>query len=128
MTRFVMAGLLLVVALIHLIPLIGVVSAARISALYGITVAEPNLEILLRHRAVLFGLLGGVIAVAAFVRTWQPAAIAMALISVLSFLLLAVSVGGYNDALHRVVVADVFALGALLAATVVWRVRPALAS
>lgn len=60
---------LLVVGVIHLLPLAGVVGASRLSALYGIAVAEPNLELLLRHRAVLFGVLGGLCIAAAF----QPA-------------------------------------------------------
>ena len=42
---------LLVVGVIHLLPIAGVVGASRLSALYGIAVAEPNLELLLRHRA-----------------------------------------------------------------------------
>jgi hypothetical protein len=50
---------LFVVGVIHLLPLAGVLGASRLSALYGIAVAEPNLERLLRHRAVLFGVLGG---------------------------------------------------------------------
>lgn len=49
---------LVVVALIHLLPLSGVLGSERLSALYGISFDEPNIEILMRHRAVLFGLLG----------------------------------------------------------------------
>ena len=43
---------LVVAAVIHLLPLVGVLGPARLSSLYGIAVAEPNLELLLRHRAV----------------------------------------------------------------------------
>jgi len=50
--------LLIIVAVIHLLPLSGVLSGKRLTALYGLSFQEPNLEILMRHRAVLFGLLG----------------------------------------------------------------------
>ena len=66
--RFVVPAVLLLVALIHALPLLGVVSAARVSSLYGIAVQDSNLEILMRHRAVLFGLLAAFLAYAAFHR------------------------------------------------------------
>lgn len=50
------------VALLHALPLAGVLGAARLSTLYGIDVADPNLALLLRHRAVLFGLLAALLA------------------------------------------------------------------
>ena len=56
--RYFISATLLVAAVIHLLPLVGVVGPTRLSELYGITVSEPNIEILMRHRAVLFGLLG----------------------------------------------------------------------
>ena len=66
--RFVVPAVLLLVAAIHALPLLGVLGAARISGLYGIAVDDPNLEILMRHRAVLFGLLAAFLAYAAFHR------------------------------------------------------------
>lgn len=56
--RYVVTVMLIVVAVIHLLPLSGVLSGERLAALYGIPFNEPNLEIVMRHRAVLFGLLG----------------------------------------------------------------------
>ena len=53
------SALLAAAGLINLAPAIGVLSAARIERLYGLSVSgQPDLEILLRHRAALFGLLG----------------------------------------------------------------------
>ena len=54
--RFILPAMLLIVGIIHLLPLSGVLSANRLQMLYGIAVEDPNLEILMRHRAVLFGL------------------------------------------------------------------------
>ena len=45
---------------------VGVLGAERLNQLYGIDASEPNLAVLMRHRAVLFGLLGGFFVLAAF--------------------------------------------------------------
>lgn len=122
--RFVVPAVLLLVALIHALPLVGVVSAARVSGLYGIAIQDPSLEILMRHRAVLFGLLAFFLAYAAFHPHLHGLALLAAGASVGSFLALAVSVGGYNPALSTVVKVDLSALALLVAAAGVhlaWR-------
>jgi hypothetical protein len=78
-------GLMLVVAVIHLIPISGFFGAAQLEALYGIEVSDPNLAILMRHRAVLFGILGTFFAYAAFVPAVQPIAFVAASVSIASF-------------------------------------------
>ena len=108
--RYLIAGSLVIVAIIHLLPLSGVLGSERLAALYGLTFDEPNLEILMRHRAVLFGLLGAFLLYAAFKPALQGLGFIAGFISVLSFLALAWSRGGYNAALERVVVADIVAL------------------
>ncbi|MBW8368665.1 MAG: hypothetical protein K0M70_12510 [Arenimonas sp.] len=119
-----MALLLLVPAVIHLLPLSGVLGAEALARLYGMDFSNPDLQILMRHRAVLFGLLGGLLLVAAFRPSLQGVAIVMGLGSVLSFLALALGVGGYGDAVGRIVLADTLALPCLVAAALVkWR-RP----
>ncbi len=60
------ATLLIVVGVIHLLPLVGVIGPEKLSALYGIQIADPNLAILMRHRAILFGLFGIFMCYAAF--------------------------------------------------------------
>jgi len=112
--RHIVSAMLLLVALIHLLPLAGVLGAARLAALYGVQLGDPNLVILMRHRAVLFGLLGGFLAIAAFRPALQPMAFAAGAASVLSFLCLAWAAGSYNAQIARVVTADVVAGIALL--------------
>jgi hypothetical protein len=114
--RHIVPAVLLLVALIHLLPLAGVLGAAKLSSLYGIPVQDPNLEILMRHRAVLFGLLAAFLAYAAFHRPLHGLALVAAGVSVVSFLVLAVMVGGYNAALSTVVKADIVALVLLVVA------------
>jgi hypothetical protein len=108
--RYLVSGTLVVVAIIHLLPLYGVLSSAQLTSLYGLEFDEPNLEILMRHRAVLFGLLGGLLLFAAFRPALQLIAFVAGFVSVLSFLYLAWSVGGYNAKIGHVFAADILAL------------------
>jgi hypothetical protein len=112
--RYLVSAMLVVVAIIHLLPLSGVIGSERLSSLYGMAFSEPNIAILMRHRAVLFGLLGLFLLFAAFTPRFQVAAFVVGSVSVVSFLWLAYSVGGYNAAIGRVVTADIVALVCLV--------------
>jgi len=111
--RYVVSAMLVVVAIIHLLPVPGVLGSERLAALYGLDFAEPNLALLMRHRAVLFGLLGAFLLVAAFRPQWQPLAFVGGFVSVASFLWLAWGTAR-NPQVARVVAADLVALGCLL--------------
>lgn len=112
--QYVLTAALVVVAIIHLLPLPGLLGAGKLEVLYGISVADRNLEILMRHRAAMFGVLGAFMLVAAFCPQLQAAALLMGFVSVLSFLGLARSAGGYNASIGRIVAADIVALIALV--------------
>jgi len=112
--RHLVSTMLVAVAVIHLLPLYGVIGGERLNVLYGLSLDEPNLSILMRHRAVLFGILGLFFLFAAFQPSLQVPAFIAGLVSVVSFLWLAWSAGGYNAQVARVVVADVVALICLL--------------
>jgi hypothetical protein len=116
--RFVVPAVLILVAVIHALPVLGVLGAAKLSQLYGITVQDPNLELLLRHRAVLFGLLAALLAYAAIRPELQRLALVIGSVSVASFLVLAQLSSSYNDALATVVRADWLALALLLVGAV----------
>lgn len=114
--QYVVSASLLIAAAIHLIPLQGALGSGRLVSLYGaLPFDEPNLAILMRHRAVLFGLLGLFLLFAAFQPAVQTLAFIAGFVSVVSYLWLAWSIGGYNALLARVVVADVIALICLVA-------------
>ncbi len=108
---------LLIVAIIHLLPVSGILGADRLSVLYGLSFDEPNISILMRHRAVLFGVLGLFFIYAAFKSQYQPLAFIAGFISTLSFVVIAWLTSGFNEALHRVVIADLIAILCLLVAS-----------
>jgi uncharacterized BrkB/YihY/UPF0761 family membrane protein len=112
--KYFVSAMLVLVGVIHLLPLSGVLGSERLASLYGLQFNEPNLEILMRHRAVLFGLLGTFMVFAAFKPAYQTVAFVGGFISVVSFLYLSWAVGGYNEQVGRVFVADVVALGCLI--------------
>ncbi len=121
--RFILPIMLLVVGIIHILPLSGVLSAARLFELYGMTFDDPNLEILMRHRAVLFGLLGIFLICSAFMPSLQLPALIAGFLSVVSFLYLSYAVGGYNEQVNRIVIADKIALVCLVVALVFYLVK-----
>ena len=116
-------ALLLIVALIHLLPVMGFFGGERLTSLYGIEIADGNLQILMRHRAMLFGILGSFFMYAAFRPAIQPIAFLAAFASIVSFLFLSFSTGDMNDAIWNVVIADLVALAALFAAVVLYIVK-----
>jgi len=108
------SGFLLVVAGIHLLPISGFFGVGQLASLYKVQITDGNLEILMRHRAMLFGILGLFLAYAAFRPALQPIAFVAAFLSLASFLYLSISIGDFNDAIRRVVIADVVASVSLL--------------
>ena len=117
------SGLLLVVAVIHLLPTTGFFGLDRLASLYGIEITDGNLEILMRHRAILFGILGAFFAYAAFNPARQPMAFIAAFASLASFCFLSLSVGDFSDSIRKVVVADVLASVCLLGSIVLYFVK-----
>ena len=116
--------LFIIVGLINLYPIIGVFGANTLTNLYGLPFEESNLLILVRHRAILLGLIGVFLIAAAVQHDWQIPALIGGLISILTFVLIAFLEGGFNPKITTVVIADVIALVLLGVAGVlrVWMV------
>ena len=119
----IITGLMLVVAVIHLLPISGFFGVEQLASLYEIEITDGNLEILMRHRAILFGSLSVFLAYAAFNPAIQPIAFFAAFISVASFFFLSFSVGEFNDAIRKVLIADIVASVSLLGAIVLYIVK-----
>jgi hypothetical protein len=105
--------LVLIAAAINLAPVLGAILPERMGPLYGVELADPNLQILMRHRAVLFGVVGGLLLVAAFHPPLRALGYAVGFFSMLSFPLIAWLVGGYSPEIHRVILVDVVGIAAL---------------
>jgi len=114
--NIIVSGALFLVAVIHLLPVLGVLGGERLLALYGVQYSDSNSLILMRHRAVLFGILGVFIMIAAFSVSLQWWAIFMAGASTLSFVLLAHITPAHNAQIDKVVSVDLVAIVALLVA------------
>ena len=110
LAKYFIPASLVIVGAIHLLPLQGILGGDRLTALYGIAIEEENLLILMRHRALLFGLLGGFLVWAAFRPSLYAPALLAGAISVAGFLLIALQSVERNSEIARVVSIDVFAL------------------
>ena len=106
------------VGLVNFAPVIGVISAGQLSSMYGVDVNTPDLETLLRHRAVLFGLLGSFLILAAFRQSLQLLAAIAGLVSMISFIVIAYLAGDTGSAINKVVIVDIVASIALAAVLV----------
>jgi hypothetical protein len=107
-----------IAAIINLLPVVGVLGASWLKSLYGFDVASADLEILLRHRAILFGLVGLLLLSSLVWPQVRGAALLVALGSMASFIVVALLVGGYGPAITKVIIADLIGIVALLPAIV----------
>lgn len=114
--RILVTALFVVVGLINLAPVIGVLGAAQLETLYSRPFVEHDLLLLMRHRAVLFGLLGGLIIFSAFRPALRDAATAAGLVSMVSFCWLALPLEAHNQTVQRVFWIDAFAILLLILA------------
>lgn len=86
----------------------------------GVSLGDSDLVLLMRHRALLFGLLGA-LCLAAIVRNeLVPVALIGGWVSVVGFLVLAGSGNSRRSEVQRVVRADYVAVVALAAASFSW--------
>jgi hypothetical protein len=108
--KYAVYGALFVAGLIHLLPLSGVLGSSQLASLYGLRFDEPSLSILMRHRAVLFGLIGSLMLWSIFRPALRSAAFLGGIISVASFILLALTADSYNAQIRRVVLVDAVVL------------------
>ena len=102
-----------VVGVINVLPVLGVLGGSRLSAAYGIDMPSADVELLLRHRALLFGLVGGYVLYSLAAPSHRGAALTLAGLSMVGFVVLAQLAGEYGAALRKIVVADLVGIGAL---------------
>lgn len=103
-------ALLIIVGLVHVLPSFVAFSPDAAQTAYGIDLTSGDVEVLLRHRAVLLGLLGCGLIVAAFMEALRTAMIGAAAVSMGTFLVLVATTEGLNAETLRVAWIDVAAL------------------
>ncbi len=108
--KYFIPAALVIAGAIHLLPLQGILGGDRLTALYGVALEDENLKILMRHRALMFGLLGGFLVWAAFRPSLYAPALLAGAVSVAGFLLIALQSAERNSEIARVVSVDVFVL------------------
>ncbi len=101
------ALLLALAGLLHLPPVAGVLGSRSIERLYGVTITEPSMAVLLRHRALLFGLLGALLIAAAWIDELRPAAVIGGLVSDVAFLAVAGDPRRLDHTMRRVAIVDI---------------------
>ena len=79
---------LFIAGLINLLPTLLAFFPDNISKSYGIDIPNSNYELLLRHRAILFGIIGGLMIISAIVKKHYEIATTAGLISMTSFIIL----------------------------------------
>jgi len=97
---------LVIVGLINFAPIIGILGSKELESTYGLSLLSDDLLILLQHRALLFGLLGGFILYSAYNPLYQTAAIVMAAISMVGFALIFHTLESGSPALTKVLYFD----------------------
>lgn len=108
---------LLLGGLVNIAPLAAISGAPMLLRMYGITVEDPNLLLLLQHRALLFGLLGALLLAAMASTPLRTPALVAGLISMLGFIVLAGLLPpspALSTEIGRVVLIDWLALPVLL--------------
>ena len=104
------------VGLLNFVPVIGVISGAQLESMYAVDLASTDLVVLMRHRAVMLGLIGGLMIYAAFRPALQWLAAMVGLTSMLAFVVLAHLPEAINNKVHNVAFADIFGALAMLIA------------
>lgn len=112
---------LLAVGIVNAYPMVAAVFPTMLGSLYGIEITDANLLVLLRHRAVMLGIVGGLLIIAAFDARLYTLAVVAGLVSMLTYVLIAWQVGGYNASIGRVGVIDIVAIIALVIAYLLYR-------
>lgn len=112
---------LFIVGAINILPSILVFSSKRLSKSYGIEIPNADFELLLKHRAVLFGIVGGLMLYSAITKKHYSLSITVGCISMVSFVVLYFLINGINPNLGKVMKIDVVAILFLLVAFLLYQ-------
>ncbi len=113
---------LFIAGLINFFPSLLAFLPSKIATSYGIKIPDANYELLLRHRAVMFGIVGGIMIYSAISQKHYSLAVVIGLISMVSFIVLLKLVNGaVNPELMKVMKVDVIGIIILLIGLVLYK-------
>lgn len=101
---------------VNMLPVVGALSASSVSRLYAVDVPDADLELMLRHRAILLTIVGCLLVAAAFRSELRVAAAAAGLASMGAYVVLACAIPGANANLMRVAHVDIMGVVILITA------------
>lgn len=110
--------ILFLTGFVNLLPALLVFMPQRMEQAYGITLPDSNYALLLRHRAVLFGIVGGLMLFSSISRQYYSLACTVGLVSMVSFMILYYIIGPnqIHIALKKIMWTDVVASVVLIIA------------
>lgn len=112
-------ALYFLVGLVNLAPIPGATGQKYLEALYGVSISSPDLLFLMQHRGLMFGVVGGVLLLAAFRPSYRPLAVVAGLFSMGSFIVLYLLQGVQSALMLKVCLIDAAAIVALVLAWVI---------
>jgi len=117
--------ILFIVGVINLLPVIVFFCPTQTARLYGVPIDGENLIILMRHRAILLGLIGSALIFGAIKPEARIPAIAAALTSKTAFIFLVWTSATFSSEIRQVALIDVAAIVLLIVVLIIhfWRKR-----
>jgi len=112
---------LFITGIINIVPSVLAFLPDKIPTSYGIDKLDSNLELLLRHRAILFGIIGGWMIFSALSKRYYEISVIAGLVSMASFVVLYFLANKHiSPELRKVMLIDVAAIIILSAATILF--------
>lgn len=103
-------SILFLAGCVHILPSLIAIFPHKISRTYGIKIPDANYELLIRHRAILFGIIGTLMIYSAVLRKHYELSTISGLVSMISFITLYRYIGkNINPELKKVMIIDLVA-------------------
>ena len=106
------------VAAAHLLPSLGMFGSSLFRRIYGSAAMSPETELLLRHRAAMFGVLTVMSIAAIFVESWRTPTLLFALGSITALIVLWLISGVRGREVKRVALVDILLVPIVVAGLV----------
>ncbi len=88
MSEWFIKSAFLFTSVIHFLPSIGILGSEKLVELYGVSISDANHLLMMRHRAALFGVVGSVLGISIFRKSWRSISYFIGLSSMSSYLML----------------------------------------